>query len=80
MDQRVRPVSSARPRGLGALRGWTTEMILPVNGTFTAPGKGSLRADAAQTAPQDHVPVLFVEVDNHTEPAAAPTSLSAAAS
>ncbi|MDX3078655.1 replication-relaxation family protein, partial [Streptomyces sp. MI02-7b] len=61
---------SARPRGLGTLRGWTTEVILPVTGTFTAPGRGSLRADAVLTAPQDQMPVLFVEVDNHTEPAA----------
>ncbi|WP_326569940.1 replication-relaxation family protein [Actinacidiphila glaucinigra] len=64
-----RPVS-ARPRGLGTLRGWTTEVILPVTGTFTTPGRGSLRADAVLTAPQDQLPVLFVEVDNHTEPAA----------
>ncbi|MEU1623710.1 replication-relaxation family protein [Streptomyces sp. NPDC005722] len=59
-----------RPRGLGTLRGWTTEVILPVTGSFAAPGRGSLRADAVLTAPQDQVPVLFVEVDNHTEPAA----------
>ncbi|MGW2354986.1 replication-relaxation family protein [Actinacidiphila glaucinigra] len=64
-----RPVS-ARPRGLGTLHGWTTEVILPVTGTFTTPGRGSLRADAVLTAPQDQLPVLFVEVDNHTEPAA----------
>lgn len=61
---------SARPRGLGTLRGWTTEVILPVTGTFTTPGRGSLRADAVLTAPQVQLPVLFVEVDNHTEPAA----------
>ncbi|MBP5880785.1 hypothetical protein F3K37_42555 [Streptomyces sp. LBUM 1477] len=60
----------ARPPGLGKLRGWTTEVALPVVGTFTAPGRGSLRADAVLTAPEDGVPVLFVEVDNHTEPPA----------
>ncbi|MEU9396590.1 replication-relaxation family protein [Streptomyces sp. NPDC048324] len=59
-----------RPQGLGKLRGWTTEVALPVVGTFTAPGRGSLRADAVLTAPEDSVPVLFVEVDNHTEPPA----------
>lgn len=59
-----------RPQGLGKLRGWTTEVALPVAGTFTAPGRGSLRADAVLTAPEDGVPVLFVEVDNHTEPPA----------
>ncbi|MET9881493.1 replication-relaxation family protein, partial [Actinacidiphila glaucinigra] len=47
-----------RPRGLGTLRGWTTEVILPVTGSFAAPGRGSLRADAVLTAPQDQVPVL----------------------
>ncbi|MGW7620814.1 replication-relaxation family protein [Streptomyces antimycoticus] len=60
----------ARPAGLGHLGGWETEVALPVVGTFTAPGKGSLRADAVLQAPEDGVPVLFVEVDNHTEPAA----------
>ncbi|MBX9399409.1 replication-relaxation family protein [Streptomyces sp. TRM72054] len=57
-----------RPPGLGKLRGWQTEVAPPVVGTITAPGRGSLRADAVLTAPEDGVPVLFVEVDNHTEP------------
>lgn len=56
-----------RPRGLGELRGWTTEVALPVAGTFAAPGRGSLRTDAVLTAPEDGMPVLFVEVDNGTE-------------
>ncbi|QQZ58021.1 replication-relaxation family protein [Streptomyces microflavus] len=59
---------SARPAGLGQLRGWETEVPLPVSGTFTTPARGSLRADAVLTAPEAGVPVLFVEVDNHTEP------------
>ncbi|MGW3661017.1 replication-relaxation family protein [Streptomyces sp. NPDC005151] len=63
-------VLAVRPRGLGHLRGWETEVALPVAGTFTTPAKGSLRADAVLTAPEDQVSVLFVEVDNHTEPAA----------
>ncbi|WP_326793874.1 replication-relaxation family protein (plasmid) [Streptomyces sp. NBC_00841] len=67
VPERVLPV---RPRGLGHLRGWETEVALPVTGTFTTPARGSLRADAVLTAPEDLVPVLFVEVDNHTEPAA----------
>ncbi|MDX3771748.1 MULTISPECIES: replication-relaxation family protein [unclassified Streptomyces] len=67
VPERVLPV---RPRGLGHLRGWETEVALPVTGTFTTPARGSLRADAVLTAPEDQVPVLFVEVDNHTEPAA----------
>ncbi|MDX2704559.1 replication-relaxation family protein [Streptomyces sp. PA03-6a] len=65
----VRPLP-VRPPGLGTLRGWQTEVALPVTGTFTAPGKGSLRADAVLTAPEDGLPVLFVEVDNGTEPPA----------
>ncbi|WP_424921068.1 replication-relaxation family protein [Streptomyces sp. wa13] len=60
----------ARPLGLGHLGGWETEVPLPVSGTFTTPARGSLRADAVLEAPEDGVPVMFVEVDNHTEPAA----------
>ncbi|MFD5065555.1 hypothetical protein, partial [Streptomyces sp. NPDC058394] len=41
--ERVLPV---RPRGLGHLRGWETEVALPVTGTFATPARGSLRADA----------------------------------
>ncbi|MFF3253853.1 replication-relaxation family protein [Actinacidiphila glaucinigra] len=59
-----------RPPGLGTLHGWHTEVALPVTGTFTTPGKGSLRADAVVTAPEAGLPVLFVEVDNGTEPPA----------
>jgi hypothetical protein len=61
-------VLPVRPQGLGHLRGWETEVALPVAGTFTTPAKGSLRSDAV-LAPEDEMPVLFVEVDNHTEPA-----------
>ncbi|MBT2530510.1 replication-relaxation family protein [Streptomyces sp. ISL-99] len=39
-----------------------------MSGTLTTPSKGSPRADAVLTAPQAGVPVLFVEVDNGTEP------------
>lgn len=52
-----------RPRGIGHLRGWTTDVALP--------GAGPLRADAVLTAPEDDVPLLFVEVDHHGEPPAA---------
>ncbi|MFI8008377.1 replication-relaxation family protein [Streptomyces sp. NPDC086010] len=69
VPEQVRPLAT-RPPGLGHLRGWETEVALPVSGTFTTPARGSLRADAVLTAPEDGVPVLFVEVDNHTEPAA----------
>lgn len=56
-----------RPPGIGTLPGWETEVVLPVTGTFTTPGRGSPRADAVLTAPQAGLPVLFVEVDNGTE-------------
>ncbi|MDX3772050.1 MULTISPECIES: replication-relaxation family protein, partial [unclassified Streptomyces] len=35
-------VVGVRPQGLGLLRGWETEVALPVVGTFATPGKGSL--------------------------------------
>ncbi|WP_405204078.1 replication-relaxation family protein [[Kitasatospora] papulosa] len=69
VPEQVRPLPT-RPPGLGHLRGWETEVPLPVSGTFTTPARGSLRADAVLTAPEDGVPVMFVEVDNHTEPTA----------
>ncbi|MFE9912916.1 replication-relaxation family protein [Streptomyces clavifer] len=69
VPEQARPLPT-RPPGLGHLRGWETEVPLPVSGTFTTPARGSLRADAVLRAPEDGVPVMFVEVDNHTEPAA----------
>ncbi|MEV0376037.1 replication-relaxation family protein, partial [Streptomyces sp. NPDC050636] len=56
-----------RPQGLGQIGSWTTEVVLPVSGTLTTPGKNSPRADAVLTAPEAGVPVMFVEVDNGTE-------------
>jgi hypothetical protein len=58
----------ARPAGLGTLAGWETEVVFPVSGTLANPSKGSPRADAVLTAPEAGLPVLFVEVDNGTEP------------
>nr|WP_233841988.1 replication-relaxation family protein [Streptomyces microflavus] len=56
------------PCGSGAVARVGDGGALPVSGTFTTPARGSLRADAVLTAPEAGVPVLFVEVDNHTEP------------
>ncbi|GAA2695370.1 replication-relaxation family protein [Streptomyces lunalinharesii] len=56
-----------RPQGLGQISSWATEVVLPVSGTLTTPGKNSPRADAVLTAPESGVPVMFVEVDNGTE-------------
>jgi hypothetical protein len=57
-----------RPDGLGPLAVWSTEAVLPTGGTFLAPARGSLRADMVFASPgHEAVPLLFVEVDNHTE-------------
>ena len=66
-----------RPQGLGRIGSWATEVVLPVSGTLSTPGKNSPRADAVLTAPEDGVPVMFVEVDNGTE---SPIALSYKAS
>lgn len=42
----------------------------PVTGMFTIPAMGSVRVDAVLTVPEDLVPVLLVEVGDHTELAA----------
>ncbi|WP_329438743.1 replication-relaxation family protein [Streptomyces sp. NBC_01426] len=56
-----------RPPGLGPIAAWSTEVPLPVTGSFAAPGRGSVRADMVFTAPHTALPLLFVEVDNGTE-------------
>ncbi|MFI9080935.1 replication-relaxation family protein [Streptomyces sioyaensis] len=56
-----------RPQGLGQISSWATEVVLPVSGTLTTPGKNSPRADTVLTAPEAGLPVTFVEVDNGTE-------------
>jgi protein involved in plasmid replication-relaxation len=64
----VQPAGPAR--GLGSLAAWSTEVGLPASGTWNKPGPGSARADAVLTAPEDGVPLLFVEVDRgHMSPA-----------
>ncbi|MFG2716346.1 replication-relaxation family protein [Streptomyces goshikiensis] len=55
------------PPGLGPLSAWSTEVVLPVGGTFASPARGSLRADAVFALPGAPVPMLFLEVDNGTE-------------
>ncbi|WP_406483269.1 replication-relaxation family protein [Streptomyces platensis] len=63
----VPEATQERPQGLGQISSWATEVVLPVSGTLTTPGKNSPRADAVLTAPEAAVPVMFVEVDNGTE-------------
>ncbi|MFC8015166.1 replication-relaxation family protein [Streptomyces cinereoruber] len=57
--------SAVWPEGLGPLAVWSTEIALPVGGTFLAPARDSLRADMVFALPgHETVPLLFVEVDN----------------
>ncbi|MFE0776425.1 replication-relaxation family protein [Streptomyces sp. NPDC058861] len=57
------------PDGIGTIASFWTEVPLPATGTWNAPGKGGAQADIVLTAPQDGVPLLFIEVDNCHETA-----------
>ncbi|MEV5358590.1 replication-relaxation family protein [Streptomyces sp. NPDC052693] len=57
------------PLGVGTIASYWTEIPLPATGTWNAPGKGGAQADIVLTAPQDRVPLLFIEVDNCHETA-----------
>ncbi|WP_371095368.1 replication-relaxation family protein [Streptomyces sanglieri] len=57
------------PDGIGTIASYWTEAPLPATGTWNAPGKGGAQADLVLTAPQDGVPLLFIEVDNCHETA-----------
>ncbi|WP_228974746.1 replication-relaxation family protein [Streptomyces sp. DH12] len=57
------------PDGIGTIASCWTEVSLPATGTWNAPGKGGAQADIVLTAPQDGVPLLFIEVDNCHETA-----------
>ncbi|MFG2979462.1 replication-relaxation family protein [Streptomyces sp. NPDC048331] len=57
------------PPGIGTIASYWTEVPLPATGTWNAPGKGGAQADLVLTAPQDQVPLLFIEVDNCHETA-----------
>jgi hypothetical protein len=57
------------PAGVGSIASYWTEVPLPATGTWNAPGKGGAQADIVLTAPQDKVPLLFIEVDNCHETA-----------
>ncbi|GHH55729.1 replication-relaxation family protein [Streptomyces candidus] len=52
------------PDGIGIIASFWTEVPLPATGTWNTPGKGGAQADLVLTAPQDGVPLLFIEVDN----------------
>ncbi|MEV5620530.1 replication-relaxation family protein [Streptomyces bacillaris] len=54
---------------MGTIASYLTEVPLPATGTWNAPGKGGAQADLVLTAPQDGVPLLFIEVDNCHETA-----------
>ncbi|MEE1735193.1 hypothetical protein PUR49_01360 [Streptomyces sp. BE147] len=57
------------PAGIGTIASFWTEVPLPATGTWNAPGKGGAQADIVLTAPQDQVPLLFIEADNCHETA-----------
>lgn len=57
------------PDGVGTIASYWTEVPLPATGTWNTPGKGGAQADLVLTAPQDRVPLLFIEVDNCHETA-----------
>ncbi|MDT0616475.1 replication-relaxation family protein, partial [Streptomyces lancefieldiae] len=57
------------PAGLGTIASYATEVALPATGTWSNPGKGGAQADIVITAPEDGVPLLFVEIDNCFESA-----------
>ncbi|WP_327309110.1 replication-relaxation family protein [Streptomyces sp. NBC_01298] len=52
------------PAGIGTIASYWTEVPLPATGAWNAPGKGGAQADLVLTAPQDKMPLLFIEVDN----------------
>ncbi|MEU5431566.1 replication-relaxation family protein [Streptomyces olivoreticuli] len=73
-DEPAEAVAAARavvdaPGGISTLASYATEVPLPATGTWNAPGKGGAQADIVLTAPQDGVPLLFIEVDNCHETA-----------
>ncbi|MEU9032777.1 replication-relaxation family protein [Streptomyces sp. NPDC048383] len=57
------------PAGVGTIASYATEVPLPATGTWGAPGKGGAQVDIVLTAPQDRIPLLFIEVDNCHETA-----------
>ncbi|MGW1917768.1 replication-relaxation family protein [Streptomyces sp. NPDC002076] len=57
------------PAGLATLASYATEVALPATGTWSNAGNGGAQADIVITAPEDGVPLLFVEIDNCYESA-----------
>lgn len=53
-------------RGMGWVGSWSTEV--PLNLPSSRGTRTAVRADAVLQAPEAGLPVLFVEVDNCTEP------------
>jgi hypothetical protein len=58
--------AESRPQGLGSLLAMSTEVALPVTGTWGTPGRGAVQADLLVSAPDTGTPLLFVEVDRAT--------------
>ncbi|RKN56744.1 hypothetical protein D7231_34625, partial [Streptomyces klenkii] len=60
----IKAAAAAVRPGVGLLASYATEVPLPASGTWSRPGPGGARADAVLVAPEDDVPLLFIEVDN----------------
>ncbi|WP_241672230.1 hypothetical protein [Streptomyces sp. IB2014 016-6] len=57
------------PAGVGTIGSYVTEVVLPFAGTWTTPSRAAVYADIVLTAPEDGIPLLFIEVDNcHESP------------
>lgn len=57
------------PAGVGTIDSFATEVVLPFAGTWTTPSRAAVHADIVLTAPEDGIPLLFIEVDNcHESP------------
>ncbi|MFE9989782.1 replication-relaxation family protein [Streptomyces sp. NPDC005381] len=60
------PPAEPSVAGIGWVGSWSTEV--PLAAPSSRSGRAGVRADAVLTAPEADLPVLFVEVDNCTEP------------
>lgn len=60
-NNRRGPGGRGRTGGIGSIASYATEVALPATGTWKKPGVGSARAHAAVVAPENGVPLLFIE-------------------
>ncbi|WP_405817434.1 hypothetical protein OG705_00300 [Streptomyces sp. NBC_00838] len=53
--------------GVGTICSFATEVVLSLAGTWTTPRRAAVYADIVLTAPEDGIPLLFIEADNRHE-------------